>query len=161
VRGGPEHGDGEASLGSGGGPGLVEPGSERVWPVELEEAPTAWLWVELVGEAGLNSRADIEEGERTEARGDGVRKAGGVAAGLGLDAGEGVARRLGLHDADRLPIYEEEIVGVAVPTPEGELAQRDAACSDQIRGLGILDDPASSGERHVNVRSSVLLRCCH
>jgi len=79
-----------------------------------------------------------------------VRHAGGVLAGLGLDAGQGGAGLLGFDDAGGPAIDVEEIVGGAVARFEGELPDGHAATGVEIDGARILHGPAGRDEGGVD-----------
>ena len=82
--------------------------------------------VEIAGEAGLAAGGFVRKRKRARVGGQVIGKALGIPGGLKLDAGEGVADRLGLDNADGLLVGVQDVVCRAVAGPEGELANSDA-----------------------------------
>ena len=75
----------------------------------------AGLGVALIGEAREDAGGLVEKGERLAGALDVFEFGGAVFGGLFLDRGDVVAERfaLGLVDADRLAVEEEDVVGGA------------------------------------------------
>ena len=124
---------------------------------QVRDAAGLRLGIEAVDEAGLDAGADVLEGERRDRGIQPGRQSGGVPVRLQLDAGQGVSRGFGFHDAGRLPVDEQHVVGETVAGRHPELAHGDAAAGGEVKRLAVLDDPARLGERRVDLPAGALL----
>jgi len=138
-----------------------DPLGERRGPVDVREVggegARLRVGIEAVDEAGLDTGAQIEEGEGIDRRVEPRGEAGGVLVGLQLHVGQRVAGRLGLQGTDGLAVDEEEVVGEAVPGRHPELADGHAGSGREVHPVAILDDPARGDEGGVDVDAGLLL----
>jgi hypothetical protein len=126
--------------------------------VDPEDRAAARVWVEQVREARDFTSAEIEERQGTDRGRQFSRETIGVALRLDLDAGQGMADRLGLEDAGRLALDEEHVVREPVPRGQPELADSHATAGVDVHLLAILDNPARLAQRLVDERPCRLLR---
>ena len=124
---------------------FFEPVGERFGPVEGEDAARARMRVAFVAEESLDAGGFVEEREaRRLNRREEVWKILAVAAGLIGDTRKRGACFLGLDDADRLAVDEQQVVAAAAL--QRHFAQRDAAPGGEVERLVILNDPAAVSE---------------
>ena len=127
----------------------LHPRLECPWTVEGKDLPGAWIGVASVGEPRNPSRALVEKGQGLGV-GDPLESGVGVALRLLFNGRETLAPgvRLGFHDAGRLPVAKEDIVG---GTGVGRvLAHRDPRACVEIEGVPVLHLPARSPEAIVD-----------
>ena len=142
-------------LAQGVGPG--EPCREGFRTVKRKHAAGPWFGIAFIAEEGFNAGGFVEERQRAER--DGLNELGqvlGVVAGLLGDAREQRAFFLGLGDADRLPIQEQEVITCA--GFERRFTQRDATPGGGIELLVILNDPARRDQLRVDLLAGELFR---
>lgn len=82
--------------------------------MEREHRPRARVRVEVVDEKRLFARRQVRERQRPVGRVEGSRDAFDVLLNLVLDANKSGASRLGLANADRVPVEEQHVVHVPV-----------------------------------------------
>jgi hypothetical protein len=70
---------------------------------------------------------------------------------LVLDLGERRALGLGLNDTAGLAIDEEEVVDPSMALLEDELPHRDPRARANVRGVGLLDEPAGQAKLPVDL----------
>ena len=112
---------------------LFEQVEQGFGAVEGEDAPAARFGVEAAGEAGLGTGRFEAERQRRGPVGQAEGNAGDVFRRLLLDAGQGMAFRLGLDGAEGLAVYEEGVIGFA--GLEGKLGHRDAPAAERLTAL--------------------------
>ena len=123
--------------------------------MEREDAAGTRRGIALVTKEGFHTGGLIEKWERTgPGRLNKVGQVLGVVTGLLGDARQERALLLGLGDADRFAVHEQEIVARA--GFERRFAQGDAASGGWIELLVVLNEPAARGELRVYLLSGVL-----
>jgi hypothetical protein len=122
---------------------LLEPGGERLRPVEREDGAACRVGVERVREAGLRARGLVGERERALERGrDLVGQAVDVLRALPLHPGQRLTFLLRLDDAGGGAVDEEEIVGTTVRRLQDELAHGDTPRRGEVGARRVLNRPA-------------------
>lgn len=114
--------------------------------------------VEAVDEPGLDAGAHVDERQRLHRRVEPGGEAGSVLVRLQLDVGQRVAGGLGFEHTDSLAVYEEQVVGKAVPRSHLELADRHPRPGGEVHRRAILDDPARRFQGGVYVLTGTLFR---
>ena len=89
------------------------PESQALWNEKTRRL--RGVGVQAIGELGLNTRALVQERERTHVGGKVVGQARAVLPGLDFHAGQGRTLRFGLDDSRRLPVHVEKVVRLTVP----------------------------------------------
>ena len=142
-------------------------GIPDVAPESTQRARASGVWkaktlrlrgsgLQQVGEARLQSGGFVEERQRSAVGGQNIRQPVAVLAGLGLDAGERVAGRLGLHDAGRVLIDVQQVIGDAVAGFQAELAHGNAPCGVDVHRVSVLHGPTCLLKQGVNLDAGFL-----
>lgn len=124
--------------------------------MEGEGVASARLWVEAVGEVGLDTGGFVEERQRAAPGGQAVRQAGGVSRRLTFYSGQGGAGLFGFDDACGLAVDVEQVVGETVARVQGEFTQGDAATGMDVRLVDIEDLPAGQRQQLVDLLPRLL-----
>jgi len=123
----------------------------------FKDLTAARIRLQQVGGACLNTRALVQERQRTSRYRDTIGNAFAVFGGLNLDTGESFAFLLGLNYASCCAIYEEEVVGLAVPLPHGKFANSDLSASRDVGGIAVLDYPTSGCQKLIDLLTCLVL----
>ena len=98
--------------------------------MEREDAATARVGIEAIGEEGLGAGALVGERQRRFPRRETERNAGDIFGGLLFDAAERGAFGLGFDRADGFAVHEERVIGLA--GFEGQLADGDSVAAVRL-----------------------------
>ncbi len=137
---------------------LREPLIESFRPMKAEDRSAARVRFQQACEAGFDAGALVLERQRASWRGQVVRDAFAVLRGLQFDSGEGLAFLLGLDDSDRSAVHEQQVVSLAMPRLERELADSYATSGGQVRSPLVLSYPASFRQELVDVLPGPIFR---
>src|SRR5207247_309469 len=87
-----------------------------------------------------------------------LRQTINVFLGLNLNTREGITSGLGLHHAERIAVYEEQVVDVPVALLQLELADRNGVAGREVHVLAVLNEPARLHQQGVNLLAGLGLR---
>ncbi|WP_305798531.1 hypothetical protein [Myxococcus sp. CA033] len=119
--------------------------------MKMEEAAAAGFRIQTVGETCLHARAFVEERQWADVGREEGRDAARIFLRLDLDACEEGAFFLGLDDTGQLPGDVEGIVGCAVTSIQGELADGHPNPSGEVQLGVVLNVPTGALECSVDV----------
>jgi hypothetical protein len=137
---------------------IVDPGGERLRPVEGEHLSACGLGIERVREARLGPRRLVDERQRAlECRGNVVGEPVDVLCGLPGDAGQRVTLLLCLERADCPAVHEKKVVGSAVPGRQHKFPDGDAASRAQVDCSVALNGPTGRLQHLVDADTGLRL----
>ena len=129
--------------------------------MKAKDRQGAWLGVQTVGEAGFDAGRFVRERKRTVPCGQTIGQALGVSLRLRLDACQRDTFFLGFDDSRSSAVHIKKIVGKAVAWFQGEVSDRNAAVSQDVRFALIAYRPACLGEQPVDVFSGLIFGTRH
>src|SRR5438552_4073431 len=126
--------------------------------MEGEHIAAGYVRLQEVRETGFNSGALVAEGQRTPDSRQRVRKSLTVLRSLSFKPSKSAALLLGFHDAERLTINVEKVVGFSKTRLHREFADGDTTTSSDVGFITRLHNPASIGQKLVDVLPSTRFR---